>query len=618
MWKRIARQYLFCAAMPLVFGCSRSDKADIANAAATNSDDDSSPAGGSDGDVDADIDADADSDADMDADADSDTDTDADADSDTDTDGDTDSDTDTDVDADSDTDTDGDTDSDTDTDGDTDSDTDTDGDSDTDSDSDTDADADTDTDSNGEMDSESDVDTDRDVDTGGDTDTEVARGLKPRLVVLTDIAPDDTEPDDSESLIHLYVLADLFEIEAVIAGSGYNSGNYPPSWADRIGSTIDAYEKDAPNLLKRSAQTDFQTDENEQQLGYWPSPDYLRSRAMLGSPGWGTGILGVSNDSAGSQQIIELGDEDDDRPIWIAVWGGGNTFSQALWRVQNDRTADQFETFASKFRVYTITDQDKAWGSTDWASSSHQWIRRQTAGTGLVFLWDECAWLDHNGWGVDHWDELYAPDIQGHGNLGAIYSKYKWGVEGDTPSFLHVMPNGLSDPDSPGQGSWGGIFAYGQTVDDRTSAWVNEEGTAFAASHRYGIETFLPTAFNDFAARMDWAKDGTGNRNPVVVVNDSEGLGIITVNPAPGTSVPLDASQSTDPDADSLTFKWWIYTEAGSYPQNIVIADSSSQSATITVPADSSGESFHVICEVTDDGTPNLTSYRRIVFEPKE
>jgi len=50
--------------------------------------------------------------------------------------------------------------------------------------------------------------------------------------------------------------------------------------------------------------------------------------------------------------------------------------------------------------------------------------------------------------------------------------------------------------------------------------------------------------------------------------------------------------------------------------QDISIANCSSPRATIAVPINAAGESFHVVCEVTDDGTPNLTSYRRLVFEP--
>ncbi|WP_323379607.1 hypothetical protein [Stieleria sedimenti] len=37
--------------------------------------------------------------------------------------------------------------------------------------------------------------------------------------------------------------------------------------------------------------------------------------------------------------------------------------------------------------------------------------------------------------------------------------------------------------------------------------------------------------------------------------------------------------------------------------------------ATIEIPNDSAGKSFHVIYEVTDSGTPPLTRYQRVVIE---
>ena len=115
---------------------------------------------------------------------------------------------------------------------------------------------------------------------------------------------------------------------------------------------------------------------------------------------------------------------------------------------------------------------------------------------------------------------------------------------------------------------------------------------------------------------MDWAKDGAGNRNPVIDVNGDEGMDIITLAPRPGTTVTLDASQSHDPDGDDMTFHWWTIAGPGTYTGDVKISDNDSSRATVEVPEDSAGESFHVICEVTDDGTHNLTAYRRIIFEP--
>ncbi|MFK7770376.1 MAG: hypothetical protein AB8B55_24410 [Mariniblastus sp.] len=36
---------------------------------------------------------------------------------------------------------------------------------------------------------------------------------------------------------------------------------------------------------------------------------------------------------------------------------------------------------------------------------------------------------------------------------------------------------------------------------------------------------------------------------------------------------------------------------------------------TVAVPKDAAGKTFHLICEVADDGTHNLSSYRRVIFK---
>ena len=80
----------------------------------------------------------------------------------------------------------------------------------------------------------------------------------------------------------------------------------------------------------------------------------------------------------------------------------------------------------------------------------------------------------------------------------------------------------------------------------------------------------------------------------------------------------IDASKTHDPDGHNLTFSWWILSEAGPYAQAVTVYNSTTSKAIIDVPADSAGKSIHVICEVTDDGTHDLSAYRRIVFEPTD
>ncbi len=445
--------------------------------------------------------------------------------------------------------------------------------------------------------------------------------LKPRLVVLTDIAPGDIEPDDMESMIRLLVHADRYEIEALIGSGGWNSSGrpYPASWMDSLRVTIGAYEKDLPNLIKRSEQREFLSPDGEnapQALGYWPSAEYLRSRMALGSLELGMAKIGAGNRSAGSDLIVRLADEEDPRPLWIAVWGGGNTLAQAIWQVRQERTDAELKAFLNKLHVYTITDQDVPWGDrhTNYPFSSHQWMRREFEKE-LLFIWDESAWLSQNDLGSRSWDE-YAAHIQGHGNLGRIYPKNKWGVEGDTPSFLHLMPNGLNDPSVPNQTGWGGYFEWGLGMDGETYSYTNHTGRTKETSQKYE-RYFYPATFADFAARMDWAATGKGNREPEVIVNGAGGIASLRLAPKPGGTVELDASRSTDPDGDSLTCKWWVLPEAGTYRGEVTIQNASADRAAIVVPADAGGTTIHVICEVADGGTPRLTGYRRIILEVK-
>jgi hypothetical protein len=233
----------------------------------------------------------------------------------------------------------------------------------------------------------------------------------------------------------------------------------------------------------------------------------------------------------------------------------------------------------------------------------------------LLFFWDECAWKHQNSTGVNNWDQ-YAVHIQKHGNLGALYPKYKWGVEGDTPAYMHVMPNGICDPDIPTQVSWSGYFEFGIGRDKRTYSNTNYTGEPYEIGTKY-FNYFYPAIFNNFAARMDWAKDGKGNRNPIVNIDGDKSIKIIQIVAKAGKKVKLNASKTFDPDGDQLHYKWWIIPEAGTYSGKIEISDNESSIATVILPSDSAGKKIHMICEVTDDGEHNLTSYRRIIFEPK-
>lgn len=116
---------------------------------------------------------------------------------------------------------------------------------------------------------------------------------------------------------------------------------------------------------------------------------------------------------------------------------------------------------------------------------------------------------------------------------------------------------------------------------------------------------------------MEWAKNGKGNRNPVVIVQGKKGLNAVTIKSKVEKTIKLDATGTYDPDGDLLTYKWWYMPEAGNYDGILEINDADKSIAKLTLPQEAKGKTLHIICEVTDNGKYNLKSYRRIIIHVK-
>ena len=139
---------------------------------------------------------------------------------------------------------------------------------------------------------------------------------KTRLVVLTDIT---NEPDDEQSMVRLLSYANEFEIEGLIATTSCWLRNR--TVPEKIVERIEAYRQVRANLMVHA--------------GGWPEADTLLKTVKRGVPRFGMEGVGPDQDSAGSEHIIRIVDREDDRPIYVSVWGGANCLAQALWKVKN-------------------------------------------------------------------------------------------------------------------------------------------------------------------------------------------------------------------------------------------------------------------------------------------
>ncbi len=65
-----------------------------------------------------------------------------------------------------------------------------------------------------------------------------------------------------------------------------------------------------------------------------------------------------------------------------------------------------------------------------------------------------------------------------------------------------------------------------------------------------------------------------------------------------------------------MNIRWWQYSEADTYQGTVEIKGSAKKDASFKVPGDAGpGNTIHIICEVTDSGTPQLTRYQRVIVK---
>jgi Protein of unknown function (DUF1593) len=456
----------------------------------------------------------------------------------------------------------------------------------------------------------------------------------PRAIVISDIG---NEPDDQMSLVRFLLYSNEIDVEGLIAATStwQKTAVHP----ETMHALIKAYGQVRPNLLLHAKG--------------WPTAESLDQLVFTGQPQYGMEATGSGKMSAGAEAILRAGDREDPRPLWICVWGGTNTLAQALIHLRETRSAAEVDAVVARLRVYSISDQDDA----------GPWIRREfpklfyivqpsnpDSGEYAYATWTGISGDNYykNGAGADMavvTNEWLDTNIRSKGPLGKVYPRFMFIMEGDTPSFLGLIDNGLNAYRRPDWGGWGGRYVFRRPYGETHPVWT-QGGDMFGrvasrdtvigvdgkehVSDQATIWRWREAYQNDFAARMDWtvADYKHANHNPVVEVNGQAGTAPIVMDAEVGKPVVLDASGSKDPDGQTLHFAWFHYAEAGGTGTNladVTITGADMAKAQVTATAVcrpkwlpigtcSGSGTAHIILAVTDDGSPRLTSYRRVIL----
>lgn len=473
---------------------------------------------------------------------------------------------------------------------------------------------------------------------------------KPRIIITA-----DPELDDSNSLIRFLLYSTDYNVEGLIYASsqfhwkGDGTGkklsvpgreytrfglNLCPCesyrWAKDerfIHDIVEIYEQVYPNLKVHNAN--------------YPDPALLKSKIRFGNIEFDGDY---SKDTPGSDLIKSLMLDDNPEPLYITAWGGQSTIARALKSIK-----DQYQgtpewaavraKVLNKVVILPSGDQDDTYANyikPNWPEIDYRQMGRgpnysygaQLRATPENAFYLTPSWMAENVtsrgpfgayyrvWGDGK--QMVDGDIFDYFGMSGytneqlkemgyvvwmpVQEKGAWLGEGDNPTFMNMLDNGLRAYEDGSYGGWGGMQiepGVGMSFPDPSQF----EGMP-------PFPNFWPAAQRDFAARLKWSVTPhyeDANHEPVVKID-----GPLNVTAQPGDRVTLKGI-ATDPDGDEVTVQWWQF-RTDSYPGEVAIENATSKVASLVVPADAkAGQSIHIILEASDNGSPQLTRYQRVI-----
>lgn len=467
-----------------------------------------------------------------------------------------------------------------------------------------------------------------------------------RYIALTDIVSLDgkrwTEVDDVESLIRLLLYSNEIDIKGIIPCTSVYKKKIYESDIELVHHLITQYGVVKKNL--------------DRHMDGYPTEEYLHRKVKVGIPVYGKrdgqGFANKKyNNNEGAIHIIQEVDTEDERPLWIGLWGGANTLAQAIWMVDHQRTKAELQLFLSKLRIYGISDQDAA---SRWIRENYGehlfYIVSPSIGTRIranTKCFSRATWTgiscDHemNSGEPDYYERVFLgarDDLVTEkwlkknivrGKLGENYPLPAYSMEGDTPSFLGLISNGLNVPEHPEYGGWGGRYErkipakMPRMRKEKYPIWTDTQDHVVGCdgkkhcSAQASIWRWREAYQNDFAARMMWTLDDRNENNvhaPVIRSSMEENI-VIESN----QSIRISAEDSYDKDGRNLEYHWYLYEEVGTFCGKVQLEGEFSSEVTVCVhskPHEMVGN-IHLILEVRNDAELSMSSYKRFIIEIK-
>lgn len=491
---------------------------------------------------------------------------------------------------------------------------------------------------------------------------ETPAGAKPRVVITA-----DPELDDSNSMIRFLLYSSDYRVEGLIyassqfhwAGDGKGTRFSVPGreyerfglkscpctawrWAPHerfIDDAVENYAGAYPNLRVHNRD--------------YPAPEVLRSKIRWGNVQFDGEM---AHDTPGSDLIKSLLLDDEEAPVYLHAWGGQSTIARALKSIEEQYQAspqwaqirakvirkavihpsgDQDDTYANYIRPNwpeiryrqlaggvplgygvqsRVSEDDAAYFTADWTRANV--LDRGPLGAAYRVWGDGKQMvkgdrLDYFGVAGKSAEELKR---EGYIVWMAPRGQGEFLAEGDTGTFLNLIDNGLRGYRGDSFGGWGGYAydgpskSFAQVLDMLEKAAA---GTGMPEPlQRAPTHPFLAAAQRDFAARLQWATSADfakANHNPSIALDGPQ-----TIRAKPGQRITIRA-RTSDPDGDAVTLTWWRWDDADRY-KGAVHLEPAGDGVSFVVPADAKPDDrIQVIGEATDNGTPALTRYAKVV-----